>query len=336
MVDKFKKANSEIDFENSTTLLNRGYTGHEHLQGVGLIHMNGRLYDPKLRRFLAPDNYIQDLGNTQNFNRYSYVLNNPLMYTDPSGESYECPECPNNTQQQLAGNILASLYNLFEGKDISGWLESGWDSIKKLRVGSWIGGWFKKRRKNVAPVEYANYEGLSSDPLAGPSTNIPPTFFNAGGAVSNLGIQRGDLKGDQKPNWHEISNKERISTTIEAMRSANGNGIEFIDLRKVFDDFPIYQSNMGNKGISANVNINGSEMMIEMDVAIYKDMRVSLKYTQDGQKGPFNLQNKKGYWNERKYAAHRGYYIRYPIYVLAFQVKQLSNFDKLMNYINSK
>ncbi len=68
------------------TVLDRGYTGHEHLQSVGLIHMNGRLYDPMVHRFLQPDNYIQDPYNTQNYNRYGYVLNNPLKYTDPSGE----------------------------------------------------------------------------------------------------------------------------------------------------------------------------------------------------------------------------------------------------------
>lgn len=68
------------------TVLDRGYTGHEHLQSVGIIHMNGRLYDPKLHRFLQPDNYIQEPDNTQNYNKYGYVLNNPLKYTDPSGE----------------------------------------------------------------------------------------------------------------------------------------------------------------------------------------------------------------------------------------------------------
>ncbi len=68
------------------TVLDRGYTGHEHLEKVGLINMNGRIYDPKLHRFLQPDNNIQDPYNTQNYNRYAYVMNNPLMYTDPSGE----------------------------------------------------------------------------------------------------------------------------------------------------------------------------------------------------------------------------------------------------------
>lgn len=50
--------------------------------------MNGRLHDAKLHRFLQPDNFVQDPSNTQNFNRYGYVLNNPLKYTDPSGEFF--------------------------------------------------------------------------------------------------------------------------------------------------------------------------------------------------------------------------------------------------------
>jgi RHS repeat-associated protein len=70
----------------SLTVLDRGYTGHEHLQKVALIHMNARLYDPVVHRFLQPDNFVQDPFNTQNFNRYSYVMNNPLKYTDASGE----------------------------------------------------------------------------------------------------------------------------------------------------------------------------------------------------------------------------------------------------------
>ena len=66
--------------------LGRGYTGHEHLQQFGLINMNARLYDPALGRFLSPDPYVQSPDFTQNFNRYSYCLNNPLKYTDPDGE----------------------------------------------------------------------------------------------------------------------------------------------------------------------------------------------------------------------------------------------------------
>jgi len=68
------------------SILDRGYTGHEHLQSINIIHMNGRLYDPKLHRFMQPDNFVQDSYNTQNYNRYGYCWNNPLRYTDVSGE----------------------------------------------------------------------------------------------------------------------------------------------------------------------------------------------------------------------------------------------------------
>ncbi|EKM3681665.1 type IV secretion protein Rhs [Vibrio alginolyticus] len=70
-------------------LLNRAFTGHEMLNEVDLIHMNGRLYDATLARFISADVYIQAPDNSQSFNRYSYVLNNPLKYNDPSGHFFK-------------------------------------------------------------------------------------------------------------------------------------------------------------------------------------------------------------------------------------------------------
>lgn len=64
----------------------RGYTGHEHLSQFDLINMNGRMYDPVIGRMLRPDNFVQEPTNSQSYNRYSYVFNNPLKYTDPDGE----------------------------------------------------------------------------------------------------------------------------------------------------------------------------------------------------------------------------------------------------------
>ena len=69
-------------------LFDRGFTGHEHLYAFNLINMNGRMYDPVLGRMLSPDNYMQAPDFSQNFNRYSYCVNNPLKYTDPSGEIF--------------------------------------------------------------------------------------------------------------------------------------------------------------------------------------------------------------------------------------------------------
>ena len=65
--------------------VNRGFGGHEELASVGLVHMNGRVYDAKLGRFASADPHIQAPHNTQSYNRYTYVLNNPLKYADPSG-----------------------------------------------------------------------------------------------------------------------------------------------------------------------------------------------------------------------------------------------------------
>jgi RHS repeat-associated protein len=74
-----------IDQPTLATFNNRGFTGHEQLDDIGLIHMNGRVYDPKLGRFLSADPHVQAPNNSQSYNRYSYVVNNPLKYADPSG-----------------------------------------------------------------------------------------------------------------------------------------------------------------------------------------------------------------------------------------------------------
>lgn len=63
----------------------RGFTSHEMLDELGLVHMNGRIYDGQIGRFLSADIIVQFPDRLQSFNRYSYVRNNPLTYTDPSG-----------------------------------------------------------------------------------------------------------------------------------------------------------------------------------------------------------------------------------------------------------
>ena len=69
----------------------RGFTGHEMLPDAGgLIHMNGRIYDPQLGRFLSADFIVPNDEHTESYNRYSYVFNNPLSLTDPDGQ---CPVC---------------------------------------------------------------------------------------------------------------------------------------------------------------------------------------------------------------------------------------------------
>ncbi|MDR7123166.1 RHS repeat-associated protein [Rheinheimera soli] len=70
----------------------RGFTDHRHLDEVELIHMNGRGYDYNLGRFLSVDPIIQSPGNSQSLNPYSYIMNNPLAGTDPTGYSAKEPD----------------------------------------------------------------------------------------------------------------------------------------------------------------------------------------------------------------------------------------------------
>ncbi len=84
-----RRNNTTWDYTNPSVppvWLYRGYTGHEHLPELSTINMNGRLYDPILGQMFSPDNFNQNHGYTQNYNRYAYAYNNPLKYTDPNGQ----------------------------------------------------------------------------------------------------------------------------------------------------------------------------------------------------------------------------------------------------------
>lgn len=148
------------------TVLDRGYTGHEHLQSVALINMNGRIYDPKLHRFLQPDNNIQDPFNTQNYNRYSYVLNNPLKYNDPSGES--------------AAGIFGWLFAF--------WVNGSYASGGELNPAKWnSNGWINAGLTAASPVASivaTNYVNGYMEKYSNP----PQVGVSATNGVNNNGI----------------------------------------------------------------------------------------------------------------------------------------------------
>jgi RHS repeat-associated protein len=71
--------------QNEDERFSRGFTDHEMLNRTGFIHMNGRVYDPRIGRFVSADPIVSAPTFSQSYNRYSYVLNNPLTLFDPSG-----------------------------------------------------------------------------------------------------------------------------------------------------------------------------------------------------------------------------------------------------------
>ena len=80
-----------------------GFTGHEQLDNLDLIHMNGRVYDPRIGRFVSADPYVPEPFSAQSLNRYAYVLNDPLSYIDPSGfdEAIPCMQAPSGACAQV-------------------------------------------------------------------------------------------------------------------------------------------------------------------------------------------------------------------------------------------
>ena len=93
----------------TSLITDRGYTGHEHIDLFRVINMNGRVYDPTTAQFLSPDPMLQAPGDWLNYNRYTYCMNNPLKYTDPSG--YEAYPGPAWYDSSLGGWRYLDAYN---------------------------------------------------------------------------------------------------------------------------------------------------------------------------------------------------------------------------------
>ena len=77
--------------DTASHLLARGYSMHEHLDRLGLINMNARVYEPATCSFLSPDPLIADKENWLNYNRYLYCLGNPVKFADPTGMQIVTP-----------------------------------------------------------------------------------------------------------------------------------------------------------------------------------------------------------------------------------------------------
>lgn len=108
---------TSLDSDNAAFDYDRGYTGHEHIDLFGLINMNGRIYDPVIGRFISPDPFLQEATDLQNYNRYAYVLNNPLAYTDPSGFFFkEFKRSIKRTFRNIGKRLSRAARNIAKGR----------------------------------------------------------------------------------------------------------------------------------------------------------------------------------------------------------------------------
>lgn len=156
--------------------INRGYTIHEHLREFGLINMNGRVFDPAVAQFLSPDDYVQDADNWLNYNRYAYCLNNPLKYTDPSGEYFGIDD--------LIGMGVCGTINVVSNL-LSGDVHSVWQGLALFGAGA-------------VSFEISSY----ASPLVGAG------FLSA----ANSAINQGFNNGVNNINWDQVGNAALMGT----------------------------------------------------------------------------------------------------------------------------
>jgi len=166
----------------NTIGLHRGYTGHEMLGEFDIINMNGRLYDPVLGRFFSPDNYVQMPDNSQNFNRYSYCLNNPLKYTDPSGNLFGIDDA---VIAFAAFNMASSMMQAaFEGRNI--W-KAGALSLLSSAASYGVGEIFGSVGGFAKELLRAGVHGLASGVVSALDGGNFASAFVSGASASGIG-----------------------------------------------------------------------------------------------------------------------------------------------------
>ena len=242
------------------TLLDRGFTGHEHLQTVGLIHMNGRLYDPVLHRFLQPDNYVQDPFNTQNFNRYGYVLNNPLLYIDPTGEYGEEGLTPN--QQRGLGGLLGSLgYTIKENwPEIKDWIGRNAKSTGQWfeKQGRSVGQWFSKQYNSIK--EWFQGNNATQRVVITTRAEFNTYVSNAVGTLmQNPRNQFAPYQNQSAPYQNQFVSQEGKAPGWEIYAGALttiGNELYYSETYGTWmgKNFKIYKQNWGGNGITGGKN----------------------------------------------------------------------------------
>jgi len=158
----------------------RGFSDHEMLDGLGLIHMNGRVYDPVLGRFLRADPKVQHPDDSQSYNRYSYVDNNPLSLVDPTG--YDA---------SYSNDDLGGFDALFS--DFSSQLSNvSFDSFATSVYGSSFGSGLEGNGSLSTTSGYSILQGTVSDTAYNPGAiNSTPLNDNITFQTTTLSIARG-------------------------------------------------------------------------------------------------------------------------------------------------
>jgi len=152
----------------------KGYTGHEHYDRFKIINANARLYDPVIGRFFSPDPFVQAPDFTQNYNRYSYCMNNPVMFSDPDGEFFKIPMWGLTYMGDLISNLINGIDNPFG---------NAWNNANNIVNG------MEQCCQFTTPIGDNAYFNIGLSPFS-VSVYAGVSYYN-GGNITNIGVGYG-------------------------------------------------------------------------------------------------------------------------------------------------
>ena len=148
--------------------VNRGFTDHEHLPELALIHMNGRVYDYNIGRFLSVDPFLQFPENSQSANPYTYILNNPMSATDPTGYTQDNPSPTEEVATINGGKLVEKQQEVKNGQK---------NEEKEPKT---------SRRDRRSANKVGTFASASSDRIGGGTRNTKGKTKKAGATVRNI------------------------------------------------------------------------------------------------------------------------------------------------------
>ena len=175
-----------------------GYTGQEQLDQLGLVHLNGRVYDPITARMTSADPSVPDPHDGQHLNRYSYVTNNALAFVDPSGFS---PYMPQTAADPWSTGAYAA----------TAWGPSGCSGITLL-----CGRWRPQKRTEIEAGGAGYWSALSMADLQddlGVARAVGLAFLVNWDATNFLGEVLAQIRAAE---WSRQRNAQDSSTTESA------------------------------------------------------------------------------------------------------------------------
>ena len=238
-----------------TSSTTRGFTNQEQVPVACMVNLNARIYDPTLGKFMAPDPTISNPFDTQTYNRFAYVFNNPLSFTDPTGFNVCTADngfCdPADSQDPMGAAAITALLNepasVFGG---GGFLVPfGPSDAQNPQAPNQIG------YQNLQTGKYESFDGKTFDTLAGLQS-----YVDSGGNISSGGALNSGSDNDN-------SGGGTLSTATPAPETVIVSGKQLTESPNI-DFSPIQQTDT-----LSQLFANGSGITPDLAKAIAKPLQ---------------------------------------------------------------